>query len=76
MVIDLAERAGLKVTDTDLIKEDLYDANEMFLTGTAAEVIPVSKVDGRPIGEGRPGPVTLQLIDAFRQFVSNEAPED
>lgn len=76
VIIDLAERAGLKVTDTDLIKDDLYDANEMFLTGTAAEVIPVAKVDGRPIGEGRPGPVTLQLIDAFRQLVSNEAPED
>jgi len=48
----------------------------MFLTGTAAEVIPVTEVDRRPIGDGRPGPVTRSLMDAFARYVSQGAPED
>ena len=48
----------------------------MFLTGTAAEVIAITKVDGRLIGDGKPGPVTRQLTAAFRELVTNHAPED
>ena len=48
----------------------------MFLTGTAAEVIAVTKVDGRTIGNGKPGPVTLKLIEGFKALVAKDAPED
>ena len=75
-VIGLARQAGISVARIDLTKHDLYTASEIFLTGTAAEVIPVTKVDGRVIGDGKPGSVTRQLIDAYHQYVSHQAPED
>ncbi len=76
VVIDLAARAGLPVGRTDLTKHDLYTAQEMFLTGTAAEIIPVTQIDGRTIGTGAPGPVTRKLTEAFHELVKNHAPED
>ncbi len=76
VVIGLAQEAGIPVRRMDLTQYDLYTTDEMFLTGTAAEVIPVTKVDGRVISDGAPGMVTLQLRDAFRALVSNGAPED
>ncbi|MAE66472.1 MAG: branched-chain-amino-acid transaminase [Phycisphaeraceae bacterium] len=75
-VIGLAVDAGITVNRANLTRHDLYVADEMFLTGTAAEVIPVTEVDGRAIGAGRPGPVTRRLIDAFHALVSENAPED
>ena len=75
-VIDLAQASGMTVKRVDLTKHDLYIADEMFLTGTAAEVIPVSKVDNRTIGTGEPGPVTKGLIAAFKKLVASNAPED
>ena len=75
-VIGLAEDADLTVHCADLTKHDLYTADEMFLTGTAAEVIPVTKVDGRVIGDGQPGTVTKRLMQAFHDLVGNHAPED
>ena len=75
-VIGLAHQAGLGVMRDDLTKHDLYTADEIFLTGTAAEVIPVTQIDGRVIGAGKPGPVTMQLIGAFAKLVGNGAPED
>lgn len=75
LVIELARKAGWNVERIDLTRYDLYTADEIFLTGTAAEVIPATKVDGRTIGTGEPGPVTKQLIQAFRELVAN-APED
>lgn len=75
-VIELAERAGIPVVRMDLTKHDLYVADEMFLTGTAAEVVPVTKVDGRPIGNGTPGKLTMQLNQAFHDLVGRNAPED
>ncbi|MFA9477963.1 branched-chain-amino-acid transaminase [Phycisphaerales bacterium AB-hyl4] len=72
----LARDAGLCLERVDLTRYDLYTADEMFLTGTAAEVIPVTKVDGRVIGDGKPGKVTLSLFDAFHKLVQNNAPED
>ena len=50
----------------------VYNCDECFLTGTGAEVIPVVQVDDRPISDGRPGPITKQLIDAFRNLVRTE----
>ena len=76
VVIDLAHQAGLTVHRTDLTQYDLYAADEMFLTGTAAEVIPVTKIDGRTIGDGRPGPITQQLMESFRMLVHDTAPEN
>ena len=75
LVIDLARSMGLAVREPDMTRHDIYTADECFLTGTAAEVIPVTKLDARPIGDGKPGPLTLKLIAAFRQLVAH-APED
>jgi branched-chain amino acid aminotransferase len=68
VVIGLARSAGLEVLETALTKHDVYIADECFLTGTAAEVVPVVKVDSRPIADGKPGPVTRALMDRFRQL--------
>ncbi len=68
VVMELGDKAGMKVQETTLTKDDVYAADECFLTGTAAEVVPVVTVDGRTIGEGRPGPVTRQLSDAFHKL--------
>ncbi len=64
-VIELAEEAGLKVSEPNLTRYDLFNADECFLTGTGAEIVPVVKIDGRVIGTGKPGPVTRQLEDAY-----------
>ncbi len=68
-VIELARAANIPVRETVLTRHDVYTADECFLTGTAAEVIPVVKCDGRPIGAGKPGPVTKQLREAFFKLV-------
>jgi len=75
IVIELAQQRGIRVERFDLTKHDLYTAEEMFLTGSAAEVIPVTMVDGRPIGDGEVGRITRELIADFRKLVKN-APED
>ncbi|TWU25837.1 branched-chain-amino-acid transaminase [Bythopirellula polymerisocia] len=67
-VIELARAAGTEVQEISLTKHDVYVADECFLTGTAAEVIPVVKVDDRPIGTGKPGPVTKDLTDRFHKL--------
>jgi len=69
VVIDLAREAGLELHETQMTRYDLYTADELFLTGTAAEVVPVAEYDKRPIGDGNPGPITKQLISAFRNLV-------
>ena len=66
-VIELARAAGITVREIPLTKHDVYIADECFLTGTAAEVIPVVKVDRRTIGEGLPGPITRDLSERFQQ---------
>jgi branched-chain amino acid aminotransferase len=71
-VIGLAAEAGLPVDEKLLTPYDLYTAEEVFLTGTAAEVIPVVRIDSRPVGSGKPGRVTQKLIGAFRQLTSRE----
>ena len=67
-VIDLAREAGMRVEERVFTRHDLYIADECFLTGTAAEVIPVVKIDRRSIGDGQPGKITQRLITAFRQL--------
>jgi branched-chain amino acid aminotransferase len=66
-VLDCAKELGIAWAEPQLTRYDVYIADEMFLTGTAAEMVPVVKVDGRVIGNGKPGPVTLQLMKAFRE---------
>lgn len=70
-VIELARDAGFQVEERVFTRHDLYIADECFLTGTAAEVIPVVMLDKRVIGSGKPGIVTQKLIAAFRQLVNN-----
>ena len=60
-VIDLAEASGITVQEIALTRHDVYTADELFLTGTGAEIIPVVKVDGRVIGTGKPGPIAKGL---------------
>jgi branched-chain amino acid aminotransferase len=64
--IELARESGLTVCETALTRHDVYIADECFLTGSAAEIIPVVKVDSRVIGDGKPGPVTRELTARFR----------
>ncbi len=68
VVLELAREAGMDPRETPLTRFDLYCADECFLTGTAAEVIPVINIDGRPIGDGKPGPITLDLLEQFRRL--------
>jgi len=65
-VIELAEEAGYKVRELNLTRYDLYNADECFLTGTGAEIVPVTRIDGRAIGRGRPGPIPRQLEERYR----------
>ncbi len=65
VVMRLAKKDGTPLEEKNLTRFDLYIADECFLTGTAAEVIAVTKIDGRPIGDGGPGPITTRLMDAF-----------
>ncbi len=67
-VIELAQAAKITVQETALTRLDVHTADECFLTGTAAEVIAVVKCDGRPIGAGKPGPITKQLRERFHQI--------
>ncbi|MGD0208986.1 MAG: branched-chain-amino-acid transaminase [Verrucomicrobiota bacterium] len=64
-VIELAEASGLKVSEPNLTRYDLFSADECFLTGTGAEIVPVVKIDGRVIGAGKPGRVTRRLEDEY-----------
>ncbi|HEV3236979.1 MAG TPA: branched-chain-amino-acid transaminase [Gemmataceae bacterium] len=68
-VMELARADGIAVQEMAMTRHDVYVADECFLTGTAAEVIPVVKVDGRPIGNGKPGPITKQLHERFHKLV-------
>ncbi len=68
VVFDIAAELGLEISEPDLTRHDLYVADEAFLTGTAAEVIPMIKVDGRPIGDGQPGEITNRVIMRFREL--------
>jgi branched-chain amino acid aminotransferase len=68
-VIELARGANIPVHEVALTRYDVYAADECFLTGTAAEVVPVVKCDGRLIGTGKPGPLTKQLREQFQRLV-------
>ena len=67
-VIELGLQAGYDVREESLTRYDVYTANEVFLTGTGAEIISVVKIDGRMIGTGKPGPTTADLLSRFRKL--------
>jgi len=64
-VMELAEQTGVKVSEPNLTRYDLFCADECFITGTAAEIVPVVKIDGRVIGSGKPGKLTLKLTEEY-----------
>lgn len=71
-VIELGENYGYAVKQIVMNRHDLYNADECFLTGTAAEIIPVVEIDGRKIGDGKPGETTSKLIKAFKELTKTE----
>jgi len=71
-IIEIATELGYDVKEVPFTRHDVYVADEVFLTGTAAEVIAVVKVDGRVIGDGKPGKETKKLLKAFRERVTEE----
>ena len=71
-VMQLARDAGIEVVEAALTRYDIFTADECFLTGTAAEVIPVVRLDGRPIRKGTPGPITRQLREMFQKYARGE----
>lgn len=71
VVMKLATEMGVQVREELMTRYDLYIAEECFLTGTAAEIIPVVKIDGRTIGTGKPGKITLDLLKRYRDLTRN-----
>jgi branched-chain amino acid aminotransferase len=69
-VIELAQASGLKVSEPNLTRYDLFNADECFLTGTGAEIMPVVKIDGRIIGTGKPGQHTRQLTEKYHALTN------
>jgi len=65
IVFEIAAELGIKIMETDVTRHDVFIADECFLTGTAAEIVPVVKADGRLIGNGKPGPITTRTIARF-----------
>jgi len=74
IVMALAEEEGLEVIEREMTVHELYNADEAFLTGTAAEVAPLVEVDGKKIGTGKPGPVTSGLIEKFKNIRKSGTP--
>lgn len=70
VILELADQLGIPKVERSLTRYDLFVADEFFLTGTAAEVIPVVSLDRRLIGDGKPGPLTRRFIAAFKELAS------
>jgi branched-chain amino acid aminotransferase len=68
VVMELGRERGLQVSEPNLTRYDLFNADECFLTGTGAELIPVVKIDGRVIGSGQPGPTTKSLVEMYHEL--------
>ena len=72
VLFELARALRLPIQEVPLTRHDLYNADEAFMTSTLKEVLAVTRIDGRTIGTGRPGPVTKRLLRAFRQLIRRE----
>jgi len=75
-VLELADDMGITVSQGLFDVEEIRKADEMFLTSTTREVVPIARVDSKPVGNGRPGPVTTRLLEAYRRAVDRLAEED
>lgn len=73
VVIELANEAGMTVKEEQLTRDDLYNADECFLTGTAAEIIPVVNIDERKIASGKPGKITLSLLKKYQELTTQSS---
>jgi D-alanine transaminase len=69
LVLGLAERARIPVVEDSMRRDRLGAVDELFLTGTTAEVLPITVVDDEPIGDGRPGPIARRLYATYHEFV-------
>ncbi|AKB48626.1 Branched-chain amino acid aminotransferase [Methanosarcina sp. Kolksee] len=69
--IELLDEMGYKVIEANLGLFDLYTADEVFVTGTAAEAAPITRLDGRVIGTGKPGPMTMKMVEAFEKITQS-----
>jgi branched-chain amino acid aminotransferase len=76
VVLGLAREMGLPVIESLFDAAAIAGADEMFLTSTTREVVPIARVDGKPVGDGKPGPVTLKLLGAYRNAIERLAAED
>ena len=74
-IIQLAREVGIEVVERDLPREYLYLCDELFMCGTAAEITPIRSVDGRRVGAGKPGPVTLRMQDMFFGLFDGRTPD-
>lgn len=72
VILDIGRSKKVPISETLLTRHDLYNADETFLTGTAAELIPVVKIDGRTIGTGKPGKLTLSFLRAFHELTKKD----
>jgi len=70
VVFEMARELGIPMAERDITRYDIYTADECFLTGTAAEIIPAVVLDSRPVNDGKPGPVTGRLIKRFRELTA------
>jgi branched-chain amino acid aminotransferase len=68
VVMELARKRGMTVSETSLVRHDLFIAEECFATGTAAEIVPITEISGIPIGNGKPGRITKQLMEDFATY--------
>ena len=73
-VMELAEENGIPVAERPIDRTELYVADELFLTGTGAQIAPITEIDGRMVGPGRPGPLVSRLQDAFFRAVRGDDP--
>lgn len=70
-VFRLCPKVGIEIDEQNLSLVEAYTSDECFLTGTAAEIAPITHIDERPIGDGKPGPVTRKLMETFKEFREN-----
>jgi branched-chain amino acid aminotransferase len=70
--LEIAEELGIPWREANITRYDIWVADELFLTGTAAEIVPIVEVDARAIGSAKPGPMTAKFLEAFRRRASVE----
>jgi len=70
-VLELAAKLGIKTSETVITRDELYEADESFLTSSIIEVMPLTSIDNKAVGTGKPGPLTLRLMEAYQRLVTD-----